>query len=82
MMTPLAVAKAYDDRRTVSNGYDLFGIVGGDEHEREQAAHQQQRAPHRILEAVVFHLALNQMRDDLRVGFGDEPVALMLQLVL
>ena len=56
------------------------GIVGRDQHEREQPAHQQQRAPHRVLEAVVFHLALDQVRDDFGVGLGDELVALPLQL--
>ena len=78
----LAVAEADDDRRAVSNGDDLFGVVGRDQHQGEQPAHQQQRAPHRILEPVVFHLAFDQVRDDLRVGFGDELVALALQLVL
>ena len=45
-------------------------------------AHQQQRAPNGVLEAVVLHLALDQVRDDLRVGFGDELVALLLKLLL
>ena len=58
------------------------GIVGRDQHQREQAAHQQQRPPHRVLEAVVLHLALDQVRDDLGVGLGDELVALPLQLLL
>ena len=43
---------------------------------------QLQRAPHRVLEAVVLHLALDQMRDDLGVGFGLELVSLRLELVL
>ena len=60
----------------------LFGIVGRDQHQREQAAHVEQRPPHRILEPVVFHLALDEMRDDLGVGLGDELVALVLQLLL
>ena len=58
------------------------GIVGRDQHEREQPAHQQQRAPDGVLEAVVLHLALDEVRDDLGVGFGDEHVALPLQLLL
>ena len=78
----LAVAEADDDRRTVADGDDLFRIVGRNQHEREQPAHQQQRAADRVLEAVVFHLALDQVRDDFRVGFGDELVALALQLLL
>ena len=43
---------------------------------------QQQRAADGVLEAVVLHLALDQVRDDLGVGLGDERVALALQLVL
>ena len=78
----LAVAEADDDGRTVSDGDDLFGIVGRNQHEREETAHQQQRPPHGVLEAVVLHLALDQVRDDFRVGFGDELVALALQFVL
>ena len=76
----LAVAEPDDDRRAVSDGDDLLGIVGRDQHEREQAAHQQQRPPHGVLEAVVLHLALDEVRDDLGVGLGDELVALPLQL--
>ena len=65
----LAVAEADDDRRAVADGDDLFRIVGRDQHEREQPAHQQQRAPHGVLEPVVFHLALDEVRDDLRCRF-------------
>ena len=78
----LAVAEADDDRRAVADGDDLFRIVGRDQHQREQPAHQQQRAPHRVLEAVVLHLALDEVRDDLGVGLGDERVPLALQLLL
>ena len=78
----LAVAESDDDRRAVAHGDDLVGIVGRDQHQREQAAHVQQRPPHRILEPVVFHLALDQVRDDLGVGLGDERVPFLLQLLL
>ena len=77
-----SVAEADDDRRAVADGDDLLRIVGRDQHQREQAAHQQQRAAHGVLEAVVLHLALDQVRDDLGVGLGDERVALLLQLLL
>ena len=60
----------------------LFGIVGRDQHEREQPAHVQQRAPHRVLEPVVLHLALDEVRDDLGVGLGDERVPFLLELLL
>ena len=78
----LAVAKAHDDRRAVAHGDDLFRIVGRDQHEREQPAHQQQGSPDSVLEPIVLHLALDQVRDDFGVGLGDELVALPLQLVL
>ena len=78
----LPVAEADDDRRAVADRDDLLGIVSRNEHQREQAAHQQQRPAHRVLEAVVLHLALDEVRDDLGVGFGDERVALPLQLAL
>ena len=73
----LAVAEAHDDRRPVPDGDDFSRVVGRDQHQREQAAHQRQRAPHGVLEAVVLHLALDQVRDDLGVRLGDEPVPLI-----
>ena len=60
----------------------LFGIVGRDQHEREQAAQVQQRPPHRVLQPVALHLALDEVRDDLGVGLGDERVPFLLQLAL
>ena len=78
----LAIPQAHDDRRAVADGDDLVRIVGGDQHEREEAAHQQQRPPHRVLQPVVLHLALDEVRDDFCIGLGDEFVALSLQLLL
>ena len=72
----LAVAQPDDDRRAVADGDDLVRIVGRDQHEREQPAHVEQRPPHRVLEPVALHLALDEVRDDLRVGLGHELVAL------
>ncbi len=78
----LSVAEADDDRRAVADGHDFSRIVGRDEHQREEPAHQQQGPPHRVLQAVVLHLALDQVRDDLGVGLGDERVTLLLELLL
>ena len=78
----LVLAESDDDRRAVANGDDLVGVVGGDEHQREQAAHVEQRAPDGVLEAVTLRLALDQVRDDLGVGLGDERVPLFLKLPL
>ncbi len=72
----LAVAKAHDDRRAVARRDDDVGVVGRDQHDRKQAAQLSQRAAHGGLEPVATHLALHQVRDDLGVGLGDEPVAL------
>jgi len=69
-----------DNRRTVANGDNLFRIVGRDEHDGEHAAHRQQRTPHGVLETVVLHFALDEVRDDLGVRLGREHVSLALQL--
>ena len=78
----LAVAEADDDRRTVSDGDDLARIVRRDEHEREEPAQELQRPPDAVLQPVVPHLALDEVRDDLGVRLGDERVALLLQFLL
>ena len=78
----LLLAEPDDDRRAVADGDDLVGVVGGDQHQREQAAHVEQRAPDGVLEPVPLRLALDQVRDDLRVGLGDERVPLFLKLPL
>ena len=57
----------------------LSGSSAGHQHDGKQAAQVPQRAPDGGLEPVASHLALDQVRDDLGVGFGDEPVALALQ---
>ena len=61
---------------------DLVGVVGGDQHQREEAAHVEQRPPDRVLEPVALRLALDQVRDDLGVGLGHERVPLLLKLPL
>src|SRR5205814_2100490 len=78
----LASAEADDDRRAFPHRDDLFRIVCRNQDQREQPAHLHQRAADRVLEAVAPHLALDQVRDDLGVGLGDEAVPLRLQLVL
>ena len=74
----LALAEPDDDRRAVADGDDLVGVVGRDDDEREQAAELEQGAADGRLEAVVPHLALDQVRDHLRVGLGDEAMAVAL----
>ena len=46
------------------------------------AAHQQQRAVDGVLEPVVLRFALDEVRDDLGIGLGDERVPLALQFLL
>ena len=78
----LAVAHADHDRRSVAHGNDLVGILGGHEHDGEQAAQVAQGAPDGALQTVVLHLTLDEMRHDLRVRFCDEAVTLLLQFSL
>ena len=77
-----SLPEADDDRRAVANGDDLFRILDRHEHDREHAAHVGQRAAHRVLQAVVAHFALDQVRDDFGVGLRLELVPLRLQLLL
>ena len=77
-----SLPRPIDDRRAVADRDDLFRILDRHQDEREHAAHERQRAPHGVLEAVAVHLALDQVRDDFGVGFGLELVSLRLQLVL
>ena len=72
----LVLPEPDDDRRPVSHGDDLLGVFYRDEHDREHAAHDLQRTPHRLFETIGTHLALDEMRDDLRVGLGLELVSL------
>jgi hypothetical protein len=78
----LVVAEADDERRPVAHRDDLPRIVGGDEDEREEAAQRFERAAHGALEPVAAHLALDEVRHDLGVRLGDEPVSLGGQLAL
>ena len=78
----LAVAQPDDERRAVAHGDDRPRIVGRDEHQREQPAQHAKRAAHGAFQPVAAHLALDDVRDHLGVGLGDEPVALGGQLAL
>ena len=78
----LAVAEPDDHRRAVADGDDRLGIVGGDQHQREQALDARQRPAHRRRQPIVASLLLDQMRDDFGVGLGEELVARRLQLPL
>ena len=78
----LVLAKPDDDRRAVADGDDLVRIVRGDQHQREEPAHVEQRAADGVLEPVPLRFALDEVRDDLRVGLGDERVPFELQLLL
>jgi hypothetical protein len=78
----LAIAEADDDRRTVADSHDLVRVVCRDQHEAEQPAHVEQRTTDGILEPVVFHFTLDQVRDDLGVRLGDERVPFLLELPL
>ena len=79
----LVLADPDDDRRAVAHRDNFFGVVRRDRHERKESPHVQERSPSGILELVVGrHLLLEQVRDDLGIGFRDERVPELLQLVL
>ena len=71
-----SLPEADHDRRAVPHRDDRVRIVRRDQHERKEPAQLRQRAAHRRGQAVVAHLLLDQVRDDLGVRLGDEPVAL------
>ena len=75
----LAVTQPHHDWRAVARGDDDLGVVGRDQHDGKQAAQLPQRAADGGLEPVAPHLALDQVRDNLGIGFGDEPVAVGLE---
>ena len=75
----LAVTQPHHDWRAVAGGDDDLGVVGRDQHDGKKAAQLPQRAADGGLEPVAPHLALDQVRDDLGIGFGDEPVAVGLE---
>ena len=76
------LTEADHDRRTVADGDDFFRVFERQQHDGEHAAHVGERTAHGVLQAVIAHLALHQVRDDLGVGFGLELVPLRLQLAL
>ena len=76
------VADADDNRRPLAHRHDLVRIVGMDQHHPEQPAQPRERAADGSLEPVAPQLALYEMRDDLGVGFGFEPVPVAQQLLL
>ena len=78
----LAVAHADDDRRAVSDGHQLVRVVCGQQHHAEQTADQRERPADRVLQPVVAHLPLDQVRNNLGVGLGLERMALVLELEL
>jgi hypothetical protein len=84
----LVLAEADDHGRAIAYRDDRVGIVGGNQHEREEPPEFRQRAAHRGDEPVAATLLLDEMRDDLGVGVRHELVAfgrehaLELQVVL
>ena len=79
----LAFAHADDDRRARARGDDLVGLGGGKHAQRKGAGEALDGAANGVFErdrrsagsCVVLHL-LDEVGDDLGVGFGDELVAL------
>src|SRR5579875_3091362 len=59
---------------TVARKDQLFRKIGADHAQGISAAHLRERSPHR-LEQVAAIVALDQVRDDLRVGLARKDVA-------
>ena len=78
----LAVAEPDDDRRAVSDGDDLFGIVCRDQNQREEPRIRCSARLTAFSSPSSLGFALDEVRDDFRVGFSDELVPLALQFVL
>ena len=78
----LLIAHPNDDRRPVAHGHDLVGVARGNQHESEQPAQLRERTAHGVFQPVKAHLALDEMRDHLRVGLGFEPMPFLFELVL
>ena len=65
-----------------AGGHDGAGVVGRDQHDREQPAKPAKGAANGRGQPVAAEFPLDEVRDDLGVRLGDEPVALALQLAL
>ena len=77
----LTVPQAHHYRRPGARGHDLVGIFPRDDAQREHAGHLFHSIAHGAFEIAV-EVFLHQMRDDLRVGLGDEFVPFRDQLLL
>ena len=76
-----------DHRRAVAGGHDLVRLVGGNHRQGKDAADLEHRLANgffqRHLRAVAAgQILLDQVRDDLGVGLGQELMALFAQLPL
>ena len=76
-----AVAQAHHYRRPGPRGHNLIRVFAGNYAQREHAGQLPHGVAHGILQIAVVVL-LDQMRDDLGVGLGDELVAFLHQLML
>ena len=76
----LAGAKPDHQRRTVADSDHLVGLIDGDDGASVDPAHGLERAAHGRLQVALVVL-LDQMRQDLRVGFGKELVLFLQQRV-
>ena len=79
----LAVANAHHKRRAVARGDDHVGLGTGDHRNGVGADDLRERLPDGLKERgrASRKLAMDQVRNDLRVGVREEPYAAALQLV-
>ena len=76
-------------RRPIARGHDGVGRIGGDHADGVSAGQPARRAAHGILQQHRLaralgraHFLLDEVGDDLGIGFGDEGVAFLRQLAL
>ena len=76
-----SIAEANHRRRAEARGDDFLRIFRGEENQRVDAAQFLQGAAHRFFKRnAALRILFHEVRHDLRVGFGDELVAFLLQL--
>ena len=75
-----AVAQTHHYRRPGARSHDLVRVLAGDHAQREHAGQLPHRVAHGVFQ-IPIEVLLDQMRDHLRIGFGDELVAFLNQLM-
>src|SRR6267142_2694199 len=76
-----ALAQADHGGRSHARGHDFMRVFRGQEYQRVDAAQFFQRPADCFLQRRILGILFDEVRDDFGVGFGDELMALALQLL-